>query len=408
MSDWAIRFHNVSKKFPRAGAEPRTVFELLLNILLRREQKEKADLWAVQEMSYEIMKGETVGFVGTNGSGKSTMLKLASRIIKPTEGRIEVDGRVSALLEMGAGFHHDLTGRENVYLNAALMGLEQEQINLVYDDIVEFSEIGDFIDVPVKHYSSGMYMRLAFSVAVHVKPDILFIDEILSVGDQSFQNKCFDRIHALQRSNMTIVIVSHDLRSMQNLCDRLIWINRGEMVMTGEPRKVLSEYTTFTRKQEQEKILDKIQGLNEQARWGSGEVKITALRLLDEEGQPAQNFRSNEPLVIEIDYEATEAIENPQFSLAIFRQDGIQINSPNSHTAGLELGTIEGTGCVRYRIDSLALLPSVYNLTVAIHDYQGVHTFDYRDRAYTFQITYTDRPETHGIVSFPATWEVVS
>ncbi len=406
MSDWAIRFHDVSKKFPRAGAQAQSVLELLLGMVRGKKEEKKADLWALKGLTYEIKKGETVGFVGTNGSGKSTMLKLAARIMKPTSGLIEVAGRVSALLEMGAGFHNELTGRENVFLSGALMGLEQSQIEAVYDDVVAFSEVGDFIDIPVKHYSSGMYMRLAFSVAVHVKPDILFIDEILAVGDQSFQNKCFDRIHALKQSNMTIVIVSHDLRSMQNMCERLIWINQGEIVMSGEPRQVLSEYTTFTRERDQKKILDGVKGLNEHSRWGSGEVKVTAVRLLDGEGKPGQNFRSNEPMTIELEYDATEAVDNPQFGLAIFRQDGIQVNSPNSFMAGLKIGTIHGRGCVQYRIDHLALLPSIYRLTISVHDKHGVHTYDYHDQAYTFQVTYTENPETHGLVSLPATWHV--
>ena len=409
MEDVAIRFDGVSKRFPMTTDRPQSILETLISIFRPRRGKDKEqDLWALKDISFTIKKGETVGFVGTNGSGKSTMLKLAARIVRPTSGEIEVNGRVSALLELGAGFHGDLTGRENIYLSGSLMGLSNAEVEACFQDVHDFSELGNFIDVPVKHYSSGMYMRLAFSLAIHVSPDILFIDEILAVGDQAFQNKCFDRLHQFKRSEMTIVMVSHDLRSLQNICERLIWINRGEIMLSGEPRQVLSEYTTFSRKIEQDKVLNALTGLNQHKRWGSGEIKAEAVRLLDKSGKSATTFKSNEPMLIEIDYVTTEPIDNPQFGLAIFRQgDGVQMNSPNSITGGLDLGMVAGEGTIRYCIETLPLLPNTYSVTISIHDKHGVHTFDYHDQAYTFQIAFTDRPETHGFLSLPARWEQV-
>ena len=223
MSDTAIRFSNVTKKFKLNAEKPVSLMDRFGH-LFGREPNEELDRYfaAIKDVDFDIKKGETVGFVGTNGSGKSTLLKLAAGIINPTEGEIEVNGRLSALLELGAGFHLDLTGRENIKLGGSLLGLSAEEVAAITDDIIDFSELGDFIEIPVKHYSSGMFMRLAFSVAIHVLPEILFIDEILAVGDQAFQDKCFQRLQEYKRTNIPMIIVSHDLRSLQNISERLI------------------------------------------------------------------------------------------------------------------------------------------------------------------------------------------
>ncbi len=400
----AIQFQNVTKHFTLAGETPQTILETLIATVSRKPRPARQHVCAVDDLSFVIKPGETVGFIGTNGSGKSTILKLATQIIYPSSGSVSVRGRVSALLELGAGFHPDLTGRENVFLNGALLGLTRAEMEETFDDILQFSEMEEFIDMPVKHYSSGMYMRLAFSVAIHVKPDILFIDEILAVGDQAFQNKCFDRIHALQRTNMTIVIVSHDLRSMQNLCERLIWINKGAKMADGDPREVLAQYLNFTREMEQKRMVREFGTADTRRRWGSGEVRIEAVRFLDGDNQPSQQFASHDPLTIEIEYEADEPITNPQFALSIFREDGIQVNSPNTQLAKVSTGVIHGRGLIRYEIERLSLLPAVYHLSAIVQDQQGVQTYDYHDKAYTFRVVYTQQPETHGLVSLPARW----
>ncbi|MEM8863374.1 MAG: ABC transporter ATP-binding protein, partial [Chloroflexota bacterium] len=361
---------------------------------------------AVKNVNFDIKRGETVGFVGTNGSGKSTLLKLAAGIINPTEGRVEVNGRLSALLELGAGFHTDLTGRENIRLGGALLGLSADDVAAITEEIIAFSELGDFIEIPVKHYSSGMFMRLAFSVAIHVKPEILFIDEILAVGDQSFQDKCFQRLHELKRSNVTMIIVSHDLRSLANFCERLIWIHQGEFQMTGEPRKVLAAYTDFMRKQnESQMISQSLADIGQ--RWGSGEIKFESVRILDHEEQPTNTFRSNEPLTICLDYEAHEEIENPQFGLSFYRSnDNVQLNSPTTYGAGVNLGIVSGRGTISYKIDTLPLLPGIYHINVSIYDKQGVHVFDFIDRCQTIHVTFSDIQEDYGFLSLPARWEV--
>lgn len=406
-ADLAIQFTGVTKSFAMAAGNPQSVLEMLISLVTRRDQRSEPKLLeAIKTFNLDIKRGETIGFVGTNGSGKSTLLKLATKIIYPSTGTITVNGRVSALLELGAGFHVDLTGRENIYMNGSLLGLTQEEIAEKFEEIVDFSELHDYIDVPVKHYSSGMYMRLAFSIAIHVDPDILFIDEILAVGDQAFQNKCFDRIHDLQRTDMTILIVSHDLRSMQNLCDRLVWINQGVKMAEGDPREVLAEYMAFTRKLEQSRIAKEFANEGAMRRWGSGEIVIKGVRFLDEEEQDTQAFSSDSPMTIEVAYEAKRPIEEPQFSLAIYRSDGVQVNSPSTQLAKVKTGVLNGRGTIRYGIERISLLPAVYHLSVSIQNGNGLQTYDYHDKAYTFRVVYTMAPETRGIISMPAKWEV--
>lgn len=410
MSDSAIRFKNVTKKFKLNSEKPVSIVDRVLSILgINRGATEDLErfFYAINDISFDIKKGETVGFVGTNGSGKSTLLKLAAEIINPTEGEIEVNGRLSALLELGAGFHLDLTGRENIRLGGSLLGLSAAEVEAITDDIIEFSELGGFIEIPIKHYSSGMFMRLAFSVAIHVLPEILFIDEILAVGDQSFQDKCFHRLYGLKRDGVTMVIVSHDLRSLQNICDRLIWIHLGEVKMTGEPRKVLSSYTDFMRKQNEAKMIKQSFSEATGQRWGSGEIRFRAVRLVDKDGNPSSIFKANEPMSVCMDWEATESIDNPQFGLALYRTgDGVQLNSPTTEGAGIDMGVIEGHGEVNYHIDTMPLLPGVYHLNVFIHDKMGVHTFDYIDKCQKIEISFTDITEHYGFLSLPARWEI--
>ena len=228
-SEPIIRFQNVDKRFAFTKEKPQSVMETFIKLFSRRKgPKQPAEsLWAVRDVSFDVLPGQCFGIVGRNGSGKSTILKLIARILRPNNGRILINGRVSALLELGAGFHPDLTGRENIFLNAALLGFDEASTHAYYDRIVEFSELGDFIDMPVKHYSSGMYMRLGFSVAIHMQPDILIVDEILAVGDQAFQTKCVNAIMAMKDRGVTIIIVSHNINLVRTLCTHILWIDKG-------------------------------------------------------------------------------------------------------------------------------------------------------------------------------------
>ncbi|MFO7537228.1 MAG: ABC transporter ATP-binding protein [Chloroflexota bacterium] len=397
-----IVFENISKQFAFALGKPQTFLESFINIF-KRQPAQDQNLWAVRDLSFAVHKGECLGLIGRNGSGKSTALKLVARILRPSTGYMRIRGRVSALLELGAGFHQDLTGRENIYLNASVLGLSRDDVDSAFDSIVNFSELGEFIDMPVKHYSSGMYMRLGFSVAIHVRPDILIVDEILAVGDYAFQTKCIDRIYEMKRQGTTIIMVSHDLEMMRRLCTHLLWMEKGEMQAYGPTEEVAVAYRDYSQERVNQQMAPHTGHHFE--RWGSREVEITAVRFLNAAGEEQTLFRTGEALTIEMEYLAHQPLREPEFGLAIYHQNGAQVNGPNSRLAHLAIGTIEGQGTVRYHVERLLLLPARYEVTVAIHDSRLTHAYDYHKQAYQFRVTVGEGGETEGLVAIPARWQ---
>ncbi|HMT20013.1 MAG TPA: ABC transporter ATP-binding protein [Promineifilum sp.] len=399
----AIRLQNVSKRFAFTPDMPQSVLETAIDVFSRRRRHSSQALWAVHDVSFEIMPGQCVGIVGRNGSGKSTLLKLIARIIQPTSGEILVSGRVSALLELGAGFHPDLTGRENIYLNASVLGLSRDETETLFADIVDFSELGEFIDMPVKHYSSGMYMRLGFSVAIHVRPDILIVDEILAVGDQNFQTKCMDRIMEMKRNGVTILFISHDLTNVAHLCSDVVWLDHGVVRMVGPTDHVLAHYRShlFNRADEQMSAANDFGSFR---RWGTMQIEITDVRLLNGTDEPTTIFRTGDALTVEIAYTAHEPIEEPEFGLALHRQDGVHVSGPNTRAAGLRLGVVAGSGRVRYAVPRLPLLPGRYNLTVAVHDSVDPIAYDYHEEAYSFRVVEGGTDEKEGLLALDASW----
>ena len=399
----AIRLQKVSKRFAFTPDTPQSVLESVISVVSRRRAKAQ-DLWAVRDVTFDIEPGRCVGIIGRNGSGKSSLLKLIARIIQPTTGQIEVRGRVSALLELGAGFHQDLTGRENIYLNASVLGLNRQQTEGLFDEIVAFSELGRFIDMPVKHYSSGMYMRLGFSVAIHVRPDILIVDEILAVGDQTFQAKCMDRIMEMKRAGVTILFISHDLSTIGNLCSDVIWLDRGRVRQVGPAEQVLAQYRDhlFQRVGEQLNIENDAGGFR---RWGTRQIEITGVRLLDDDGRESTIFHTGDSLRVEIAYAAHEPVTEPEFGLALYRHDGLHIAGPNTRVGGLEMGVVEGSGVVCYVIEQLPFLPGRYQISAAIHDSVRPHAYDFHEEAYAFRIVEGGTREREGLLALTAEWE---
>ncbi len=399
----AIRLQKVSKRFAFTPDTPQSVLESLISVVSRRRAKAQ-DLWAVRDVSFEVQPGQCVGIIGRNGSGKSSLLKLIARIIQPTGGQIEVRGRVSALLELGAGFHQDLTGRENIYLNASVLGLSRQETAALFDDIVAFSELGRFIDMPVKHYSSGMYMRLGFSVAIHVRPDILIVDEILAVGDQSFQTKCIDRIVDMKREGVTILFISHDLSTIGNLCSDVVWLESGRVHQIGPTDHVLAEYRDhlFQRVGQQLNIENEAGGYR---RWGTRQIEITGVRLLNEAGEETTIFHTGDSLRVDVAYTAHEPIVEPEFGLALYRHDGLHLNGPNTRTGGLEMGIVEGSGVVSYTIERLPFLPGRYQLTAAVHDSERPLAYDFHEEAYAFRVVEGGTREKDGLLALAARWE---
>ena len=405
-SHFVIKLENISKRFETISEKPQSFLETIIAYFsIRNRQQRKKDttnsLWAVKDVSLEVAPGECVGILGQNGSGKSTLLKLITRIIRPTNGRIVVDGRVSALLELGTGFHPDLTGRENIYLNASLLGLDKAYIHEHFDSVVAFSELEEFIDLPVKFYSSGMYMRLGFSIAVHVKPQILIIDEILAVGDQSFQEKCINHIYDMKRQGVTIILVSHSLDIMRKLCTRIVWMQKGQVRAQGSAEAIIQEYLALMQEHGQHGLRHADASFE---RLGTGDIEITGVRLLDKEQKEQDTFITGEPFRVEISFTAHKAVKEPEFGLAIYRQDGIQINGPNTQFAGFYIEKVEGKGKICYQVESLPLLPAMYVLSAAVHDSRYTLTYDHHVKAYPFQVGSGGTRELFGLVEIPATW----
>jgi lipopolysaccharide transport system ATP-binding protein len=425
----AIRFDRVSKEFTLHHDRPRSFQELFLNLISREQAPRKEKYWALKDVSFEVQPGEMVGIIGPNGAGKSTALKLITRIIEPTSGQIQVNGRIGALLELGSGFHPDLTGRENVYLNGSILGFNRAEMDRLFDDIVSFSELERFIDVPVKHYSSGMYMRLGFSVAMHLQPEILLVDEILAVGDQAFQRRCLDRINEMKRQKVTILLVSHSLDKVQEMCDRAIWLHEGEIQAEGPVDRVLEGYMAQVAAADQ-KILQQVEALNRSGatavrvagppakgtrpgrhraawRWGSGQAEIVRVQLLDGQGKEQRTFGTGQTLVARIHYSAHERIEDPQFGVALHRTDGFHIAGPNTVASDYEIEAIEGDGHIDFVIPQLPLYEGAFLFSAAIYNHEGTQAYDHHHQAYTFRVPPDfQNPKRYGTIHIPCRWDL--
>ncbi|MDQ3930627.1 MAG: ABC transporter ATP-binding protein, partial [Chloroflexota bacterium] len=398
------------------------------------------EFWALRDVNFSIYAGEAVGIIGENGSGKSTTLKLISRILEPSTGSVSVRGKVSALLELGTGFHPELTGRENIFLNGSLLGLSRKEMAARYDAIVDFSEIGEFIDTPIKHYSSGMVMRLGFAVAINVDPDILLTDEVLAVGDEAFQRKCLDYISMLRRRGVTIVFVSHALESVRALCSRAIWLDHGRMIADGPAGEVVDRYLAYENEKHAERLkaeqesrpvnlpaasrpapmehveddeeilpqmgeADVTYAITETDAPEKPDVKITGVTFLDVDGTPTKVFRTNEPITIRLHFDAHDRVEDPVFGLAIYTEGGVHVNGPNTRFAGLSIPAIEGTGHVDYHVEQLPLLTGRYLVTVAVTGREMTDVLDHQLHADSFIVQPTPQvAERVGLVLIPAQW----
>jgi lipopolysaccharide transport system ATP-binding protein len=419
MSEIAIRFQNVSKRFTVQRGRPRSFQELFLSWRQHRGRgRVREDLWVLKDFSIDVAESETLGIIGPNGVGKSTILKLIAGIILPNEGQVEVSGRVSSLLELGAGFHPDMTGRENIFLYGSLLGLSRATMRQRFDDIVAFSELESFIDVPVKTYSSGMYLRLAFAVAIHVEPDVLLVDEILAVGDQAFRAKCLERILALKRGGVTILLVTHDLSTVRQLCSRAIWMHDGRLRADGSSDRVAQQYLDAVARVQNAQLTARnleAAGRERQAsapavtsangfRWGSGEIEITEVRVLDSAGQERYVFLTGEELTIQMTYSAAKPVQTPVFGLALHRSDGLHITGPNTQFSDVNLPIVEGEGAIHYTIPHLPLLPGRYQISVAARDAEDTRLFDYHDRLYSFAVNPGGTQERYGLMCMGGQW----
>lgn len=354
-----IHFEHVSKKY-RLGAGSTNLREALLSLprALMRQKKaevEGADyIWAIKDLSFTLRKGDILGLVGQNGAGKTTLLKLISRVTRPTQGNLHTEGRISSLIELGAGFHPDLTGRENILLNGVILGMSQKKIAEKFDQIADFSELRSFLDTPVKRYSSGMYARLGFAVAAHSDPDLLLVDEVLSVGDANFQRKCYDFIRNFAAEGNTAVFVSHSLYVLEQLCTRLIWIDHGQLQAAGTPQEVLPQYLDR---------MDHLRAANLKKDFEETEsFKINAVQLLSESGAPVDTFATGEDITIRIDYAARSRIPRPHFHIGVYSPEGFPLFISSMLIDGAAPESISGDGWVGCLWKSVPLLPKAYSV----------------------------------------------
>ena len=424
MTEPAIALRDVTKLYRRYAYRRQfsTLKSALLKGSLASELEPREVLRAVDGVSLEVAPGTTIGLIGRNGSGKSTLLKLVAGITKPTAGTVRVRGRISALIELGAGFHPEISGRENIFINGVMLGLTKREIAQRFDEIVEFAEIEDFIDSPVKTYSSGMYMRLGFAVAVHVDPDVLLIDEVLAVGDEGFSLKCLDKFADFKRRGKTIVLVTHGLSLVERYCDEAVWVDAGRIRGHGDPRHVVHAYTTDVARSEEralasadrkaqaavstgaaDEAAEAVAGQPEaaggkvtggdppvdmfraaQGRWGAGPVRIERVAI-EREGAEAHVFRSGDRLAIRLAVRTLTPVQDFVFGISIFNSEGVCCYGTNTEIEEFEPIELSGEGEVTFVIDSLDLVEGTYKLDVAAHTRHGVQ-YDYHRLLYTFRV----------------------
>jgi lipopolysaccharide transport system ATP-binding protein len=418
-----LELRNVARRFIKRRERNRSFQDKFVRLLSRRNVMEE-DFWPLRDVSFRLDRGESLGVIGPNGSGKSTLLKLITGILTPSHGEMFVNGRICSLLELGAGFQPDLTGRENIFLNGSIYGLSRAEMNERLDSIIDFAELGDFIDTPVRHYSSGMYVRLGFAVAIHTDPDLLLVDEVLAVGDQSFQHKCMGAIQTFRDGGGTLLLVSHDLNAIQSICHRAIWLEQGLVQSAGQPTDVVMNYLrdqarrdeqAQRERQAQERAqqsgangaADEESSINEPGRWGNGKVRITQVELCDGSGREAYAFASGAPLAVRLHYSASHSLERPVFGLAIYHETGAHISGPNTQFGGLDIARVEGSGVITYHVPCLSLLAGRYRLSVAVVDGSDNAMLDYHDRLYDFQV-YPNSSERYGFVTLGGAWQMES
>ena len=412
MSDITIKVENVSKKYCKSlkGAMMYGMADIGRNLIGLRSHSERLranEFWAVDDVSFELKRGETLGIVGPNGSGKTTLLKMLNGIFWPDKGKITIKGRVGALIAVGAGFHPLLTGRENIYINGAILGMNKREIDKKFDSIVEFADIGDFLDSPVKHYSSGMFVRLGFAIAIHCEPDILLLDEVLAVGDHSFQLKCINKMKELFKQGVTVIFVSHNLNAVYLVCEKAIYLSKGKIQNYGKTREVINEYKKADlliardkTKRDQKNIV----------RYGTYDVVITKVEFLDNHGQTKDIFHTGDFFRIRIVYFAQKQVENPRVVISFYAEDGTLISRPHTMDHNVVIETMRGEGEISYIINSLPFNMGRYLVSVSIYETNEFVVYDTHQKLYdlivlegTIENTIRER---FGLLYIPSKWEV--
>ncbi len=395
-ADLALEVEHLTKTFRLHHQKTNSLKQLVVG----RGRSRYDELVALDDVSFVVREGEVFGVIGHNGSGKSTLLKCMAGILQPNKGAVRVHKRMSALLELGAGFHPELSGRDNVFLNAAILGMTRRDIASRFDDIVEFSGLQSFIDSPVKTYSSGMYVRLAFAVAINVDPRLLIIDEILAVGDVTFQQRCLEKFVEFRNEGRTIVLVTHAMNTVRDMCDRAIWLTHGVVSGEGDPSDLVDQYT--------ESMLGAhVRSGDGSVRRGSGEVQITHVELFVNGGAaPVKRFRTGDDLCFRLHYRAARGVPRPIVGLAIEQLGGPTVTSPSTRDVGLVPEALHGEGCIEVTVSGAPLLPGTYDVHTEVTDFNRSHVYDHLQTALRFDVM-TGRPyETGGLVTLRPEWRV--
>ncbi len=401
----AIKLEHVSKKYCK-DIKDSMIYGMtdigrnLVGLKSRAEQLRKNEFWAVNDVSFEVEKGETLGIIGPNGSGKTTMLKMLNGIFWPDKGKISIRGKIGALIAVGAGFHPQLSGRENIYINGAILGMSKKVIDQKFDSIVDFSGIGEFLDAPVKHYSSGMYVRLGFAIAVHCEPDILLIDEVLSVGDIDFQARCINKIKEMDKQGVTKIFISHNLNTVQLLCKNALYLSKGKIKYCGNTLSVVNEFKK-----------DAFEGREIEVnsiRSGTREIEITRVQFLDRNLQSKKIFKRGEPLTVHISFNAKKSIEKPEFSVGFCAEDGTLISKATTRDHGITIDRVQGEGEIHYSLKSLPFNLGKYLVSIACWDSTGHIAFDHQEKMYDIIVEEGAIDncirERYGYVHIPAQW----
>lgn len=369
----------------------------LKSAIMRGRRSVYEEFWALRDVGFEIPQASTFGLIGDNGSGKSTLLKCIAGILSPDAGTITRSGRVAALLEVGSGFHPELSGRDNVYLNGSILGMSRKEIDRKFDAIVDFSGVGQFIDQPVKDYSSGMYVRLGFSVAINVDPEILLVDEVLAVGDIAFQEKCAEKFAEFRREGRTVVVVSHSLPSLRTMCDQVAWLDHGALVEAGEAQSILERYADASRH-------DSRRGPGGSTRYGTGEAQIDSAVVVPDTPTDNGGVRPGGGLAIRICYTAHERIDRPVFGLALESRDGTLLWGGNTRDTGHVIDAVEGPGEVEFRIPRLPLQPGDYIVAVSVVDWSTTHVYDFVRDVARVHVEVGDRSSSSGFLAVSGEW----
>lgn len=393
MSDIAIQVEGVGKRFRLRSSGGRTLKSMVMDML--HGPGGDRELWALKDVNFTVERGSTLGLIGANGAGKSTLLSVLAGTMIPTEGKIMTRGVISSLLELGAGFHPDLTGRENIFLAGAIMGLTRDQMNRRFEAIVNFADIGTFIDQPVKHYSSGMYVRLGFAVAVEVDPEILLVDEVLAVGDASFQRKCLRRMAEFREQKKTMLIISHDLGTIQSVSDQILFLDHGRVLGHGEPGKVVGQYEAFWRNQA---------SAERSREWGTREVVLKGAGFSDASGNATTKFKWGEPLAVRLGYEVKTPVGPSIFGFGISDEAGRLVHGSNTEIASVTIPQLSGSGHVDLILPCLNLARGTYFFSFSVHSADHKVNYHRLDNAYAIGVESDKNFE--GICHMPSEWRV--